>query len=66
MPVSIRKLKGGGFEVSTPTHLHAKRTTLVKAQAQRRIINAADAGHPFTGKRKSHMTTPMRHLKGAS
>ncbi len=50
MPVKITKTKGGKYRVSTPNAVHAKGTTLAKAKAQERIINAAEAGHPFTGK----------------
>ncbi len=41
MPVTIRK-KGDCWEVRTPTQVHAKCTTLAKAQAQKRIIEEAD------------------------
>jgi hypothetical protein len=52
MPVTIRKNPKGGYKVSTPHGVHAKNTTLAKAKAQKKIIDAADAGHPFTGKKK--------------
>ena len=42
MPVRIRKLKGGKVRVSTPGGVKAKSTTLRKAKAQKRIIEAAD------------------------
>jgi len=51
MPVKIKKINGG-YQVSTPHGIKAKRTTLKKAEAQKKIIDAADAGHPFTGKKK--------------
>lgn len=51
MPVKIRKIKGG-YQVSTPSGITAKKTTLKKAEAQKKIIDAADAGHPFAGKKK--------------
>ncbi len=51
MPVKIKKVKGG-YQVSTPNGIKAKHTTLQKAEAQKKIIDAADAGHPFTGKNK--------------
>jgi hypothetical protein len=51
MPVTIKKLKSGKYQVSTPKGVHAKSTTKKKAIAQEKIINAAHAGHPFaTGK----------------
>lgn len=42
MPASIRKVKGG-YQVRTPNMVHAKKTTLKKAEAQKRIIDDADA-----------------------
>lgn len=41
MPVTIKK-KGKCVQVSTPNGIHAKCTTLKKAKAQKRIIDAAD------------------------
>jgi hypothetical protein len=52
MPVSITKNKNGSYKVSTPNGVHAKHTTLENALAQKKIIDAADAGHPFTKKRR--------------
>jgi hypothetical protein len=43
MPVSISK-KGGGYEVRTPNKVHAKKTTLKKAKAQERLLNAVEHG----------------------
>lgn len=44
MPVTIRKVKGKNcYRVSTPGGVKARCTTRRKAEAQRRIINAADA-----------------------
>jgi len=51
MPVTITKVKGG-YQVRTPHMIHAKHTSLANAKKQAAIINAADAGHPFTTKRK--------------
>lgn len=45
MPVVIRKKKGG-YSVSTPGGVKAKRTSLKKALAQKRIIEAAERGEP--------------------
>ncbi len=44
MPVKISKTKGG-YRVSTPHGVKAKHTTKAKAEAQRRIINAAEHGY---------------------
>ncbi len=52
MPVRITKVANGRFKVSTPNGVHAKSTTKAKALAQKKIIEAADAGHPFTKKKK--------------
>ena len=41
MPVKITKVKGG-YRVSTPNGVKAKRTTKAKALAQKRIIETAD------------------------
>lgn len=51
MPVKLTKLPSGKVRVSTPNGIKAKATTMTNAIKQRAIINAADAGHPFTGKR---------------
>lgn len=50
MPVKIKSLGHGKFKVATNNGVHAKSTTWAKAEAQKKIINAADHGHPFTGK----------------
>lgn len=42
MPVKITKGKKGCVKVSTPNGTKAKCTTMKKAQAQKRIIEAAD------------------------
>jgi len=41
MPVSITK-KDGGYQVRTPTMVHSKKTTLEKAMAQKRLLNAVE------------------------
>jgi hypothetical protein len=43
MPAKVRKIKGG-YRVSTPNMVHAKRTTMKKAKAQKRLLNAIDHG----------------------
>lgn len=43
MPVRISKV-GGGYKVSTPSSVHAKHTTKVKAEAQSRLLNAIEHG----------------------
>jgi hypothetical protein len=50
MPVKVRKVKGG-YRVSTPNGVHAKRTTRKKAESQKRLLNAIDHGwKPWRGK----------------
>jgi len=43
VPVSISK-KPGGYEVRTPTMVHAKKTSFEKAMSQKRLLNAVDHG----------------------
>lgn len=54
MPAKIKKLKSGKYQVKTPNAIHAKRTTLKKAKAQQRLINAIDHGWHPTGKKARH------------
>jgi hypothetical protein len=42
MPVTISKKKGGCVQVRTPNGVKAKCTTMKKAKAQKRIIEASD------------------------
>ncbi|MFQ5915773.1 MAG: hypothetical protein ACE5JS_21580 [Nitrospinota bacterium] len=50
MPAKVRKLKGGGYRVSTPGGVKAKRTTKGKAEAQRRLLEGVERGWKPTGK----------------
>lgn len=50
MPAKVSKARGGGYSVKTPNAMHAKHTTLQKAQAQARLLNAIDHGFVPTGK----------------
>lgn len=43
MPAKIKKVDGG-YEVSTPNKVHAKKTTKKKAVKQQRLLNAIDHG----------------------
>ena len=49
MPVKITKVKGG-YQVRTPNSIHSKHTTLAKAKAQKRLLNAVEHGFIPTGK----------------
>ena len=51
MPVSVRKTGGGHYRVSTPHGVKAKATSLKKAKAQQRLLNAVDHGWKPTGKK---------------
>ena len=53
MPVKVRKKKGGRYSVSTPGGVKAKSTTLEKAKAQERLLNAIDHGFKPTKKKQS-------------
>jgi len=54
MPVKITKTGKGTYRVSTPNQVHAKSTTLAKAKAQERILNAIEHNPNWrpTGKKK--------------
>ena len=41
-PVKIRKMGKGKYRVSTPIAVHAKSTSLKKAKAQERLLNAVE------------------------
>ncbi len=45
MPVRITKTKGGKVRVSTPGGTKSKGTTMKKAKAQQRILNAIEHGY---------------------
>lgn len=51
MPVKVKKVKGG-YRVSTPGGVKAKKTTKKKAKAQKRLLNAVEHGWKPTGKPK--------------
>lgn len=52
MPVAIKKNPSGSYRVSTPNGTKAKHTTKVKAQRQKRLLNAIEHNPDFkpTGK----------------
>ncbi len=50
MPVKIKKVKGG-YRVSTPHGTKAKKTSLRKAKAQKRLLNAVEHGWHPTGRK---------------
>jgi hypothetical protein len=51
MPVKVRKVRGG-YRVSTPRGVHAKKTTKEKAEKQKRLLNAVEHGFVPTKNRK--------------
>ena len=52
MPVKIKKLKSGKFQVRTPGGVKSKGTTKTKAKSQERLLDAVDHGWRPTGKKK--------------
>ena len=48
MPAKLKKLKSGKVQVRTPNGVHAKGTTMAKAKAQQRLLNAIDHGYKPT------------------
>jgi len=46
MPYTMHKLKGGKVKVTSPHGVRAKKTTLRKAKAQIRLLNAKEFGTP--------------------
>jgi hypothetical protein len=54
MPIKIKSIGHNRYQTSGPHGVHGKNMTLANAKKQAAIINAADAGHPFTGKKKGH------------
>jgi len=51
MPVKIKKVKGG-YRVSTPKGVKAKKTTKAKAKKLRRLLNAIDHGWKPTKRKR--------------
>ena len=51
MPVRIRKVKGG-YRVTTPHGVKAKRTTLAKARRLKRLLQGVEHGWKPTGRKK--------------
>lgn len=49
MPITVRKVPGG-FRVSTPKGVKAKKSTKAKAQAQARLLRGVEHGWKPTGK----------------
>lgn len=62
MPVKIKKV-GSKYQVSTPTSVHAKGTTLENAKAQERLLNAVEHGWRPTGKPKKVGTLRKLRMK---
>ena len=52
MPVSISKIASGKYRVRTPNQVHAKGTTLAKAYAQQRLLNAIEHNPNFKPRKK--------------
>lgn len=63
MPVKVARIRSGLYKVSTPNAVHAKGTTLKKAKAQQRLLNAVENNPEFAamiraGKGKSKVARP--------
>lgn len=52
MPVIKRKLTSGKVRVSTPSGIKAKATTVKKADAQERLLNAIENNPDFKPRKK--------------
>lgn len=71
MPVTIRPLGSGFYQVSTPGGIKARATTWEKAIRLRNLLNAVDHGwrptwrpvHPE--RRRVYDRTPQRRTRGA-
>ena len=50
MPVTIQKVTKNKWSLRTPSGTKAKKTSLKKAKAQERLLNAVDHGWEPTGK----------------
>lgn len=50
MPVKIKSMGNGRYQTSGAHGVHMKSGSKENAMKQKMIIDAADAGHPFTGK----------------
>lgn len=53
MPVKITKLGGGKVKVSTPSGIKAKATSMNKAKAQERLLNAVEHSNWRPTKKKN-------------
>lgn len=52
MPYEMHKTKGGGYAVSSPTHVHAKHATKANAKKQMRLLNAIEHDPGFKPRKK--------------
>ena len=50
MPFRMKKVKGG-YRVSSPNSVHAKKTSKKKAKSQMRLLNAVEHGWKPTGRK---------------
>jgi hypothetical protein len=51
MPIKVERVGGGKVRVSTPGGVKAKGTTMEKAKAQERLLNAVEHGWRPKGKK---------------
>jgi hypothetical protein len=60
MPVKIKKVKGGKYQVSTPNGVKSKGTSKAKAKSQERLLNAVEHGWKPTGKKNKKSKSSYR------
>lgn len=58
MPVTIKKNKGGGYQVRTPNGIKARNTTKEKAVKQERLLNALEHNPSFRDKLRNRILKP--------
>ncbi len=51
MPVKVKKVGKRSYSVATPGGVKAKHTTMKKAMAQKRLLNAVEHGFKPTGRK---------------
>jgi hypothetical protein len=60
MPYTMKKTKGGKYQVAGPSGIHAKGSTKANAEAQIRLLQGAEHGMiPKDQKKSVHGSTPF-------
>ena len=63
MPVKLTKTPKGKVKVSTPGGVKSKGTSMKKAKAQERLLNAVEQGYGPTGNPMEPMMKPPMPMK---